>query len=202
MNLSFQKLFYAISTAFALFAIMVFARAVLIPLSVALLLSFILLPLVKRFESWKMGKALAAFLSIFVVFIILGGVIYFFSTQIINISREFSNFKDKIIHAFADVTIYINRNVSFMDDLGKDELSNRMKSWLNDATGSLVSKTVSTTATFLAGLLATVVFTFLFIIYRDGLTKSFLAFAPEQNRKRVLKMFKSVYRLAKNICSE
>jgi hypothetical protein len=35
----------------------------------------------------------------------------------------------------------------------------------------------------MAGLLATIVFTFLILIYRKGLTKAFLAFSPE-NKKR------------------
>src|SRR5665647_2383791 len=44
----------------------------------------------------------------------------------------------------------------------------------------------------MAALLATIVFTFLFLIYRDGLTMAFLAFSPEKKRDRVLRMFKSV----------
>ena len=192
MNLSFQKLFYAIATGFLLFAILVFAKPILILLSIALLISFILLPLAKKFEKWKMGKTLAAFLSIFAVILLIGGVTYFFSTQIINVAQEFTHFQDKIISVFADVTLFINNHVGFMENLEKDELFNRMKVWLTDSTQFLVSKTVSTTATFMAGLLATIVFTFLFLIYRDGLTKAFLTFSPENKRERVLKMFKSV----------
>jgi predicted PurR-regulated permease PerM len=192
MNLSFQKLFYAIATVFALFAILVLAKPILIPLSIALLISFILYPLAKKFEYWKIGKTLAAFLSIFVVILIIAGMIYFFSTQIISISKEFTHFKDKIISAFADVTVYINNNVSFVENLERDELLNRMKEWLSDSTGFLISKTVNDTATFIAGLLATIVFTFLFLIYRDGLTQAFLAFSPKNKRIRVFKMFKSI----------
>src|SRR5665647_964161 len=192
MNVSFQKLFYAIATAFLLFAILIFAKPILIPISIALLISFILLPLAKKFEKWKMGKTFAAFLSIFAVILIIGGVTYFFSTQIINIAQEFTHFQDKIILAFADVTLFLNNHVGFMENLEKGELFNRMKVWLTDSTQFLVSKTVSTTATFMAGMLATIIFTFLFLIYRDGLTKAFLAFSPENKRERVLKMFKSV----------
>jgi predicted PurR-regulated permease PerM len=119
-------------------------------------------------------------------------VIYFFSTQIISISKEFTHFKDKIISAFADVTVYINNNVSLVENLERDELFNRMKDWITDSTGFLISKTVNNTATFLAGMLATIVFTFLFLIYRDGLTQAFLAFSPKDKRNRVFKMFKSV----------
>jgi len=192
MNVSFQKLFYAIATIFLLFAILVFAKPILIPLSIALLISFILLPLAKKFEKWKIGKTLAAFLSIFAVILIIGGVTYFFSTQIINVVQEFTDFQDKIILAFANVTLFINDHVSFMENLEKGELFNRMKVWLTDSTGLLVSRTVSNTATFMAALLATIVFTFLFLIYRDGLTKAFLAFSPENKHEKVLKMFKSV----------
>ncbi len=195
MNLSFQRLFYAIATVFLLFAILVLAKAILIPLSIALLISFILYPLAKKFESWEIGRIFAAFLSIFAVIILIGGVIFFFSTQIIGIATQFSDFKDKIINAFADVTVYINKNVSFVENLERNELFNRMKSWLTDSSMSLVGQTVSSTATFMAGLLATTVFTFLFLIYRDGLTEAFLSFANVDNHKRVLKMLKSVQKV-------
>ncbi len=127
MNLSFQKLFYAIANAFLLFAILVFAKAILIPLSIALLISFILIPLAKKFEKWKIGKTLAAFLSILALILIIGGVTYFFSTQMINEVQKFTHFQDKIIRAFADVTVYVNNNVSFVENLEKGELINPMK---------------------------------------------------------------------------
>jgi predicted PurR-regulated permease PerM len=78
MNLSFQKMFYAIATVFALFAILVLAKTILIPLSVALLISFILFPLAKKIEALKIGQTLAAFLAIFIVILLITGVIYFF----------------------------------------------------------------------------------------------------------------------------
>ena len=192
MKLSFQKMFFVIATVFALFAILVLASPILIPLSVALLMSFILFPLAKKFESWRMSKIVGAFLSIFAVILIIGGGIYLFSTQIIQISHEFSNFKDRIILAFADATLYINKNVSFVPNLEKNELFDRIKEWLTDSTGSLVRKTFTTTTAFLAGLLGTIIFTFLILIYRNGLIDAFAGFSPQDKRERVVKMFKSV----------
>jgi predicted PurR-regulated permease PerM len=192
MTLSFQKLFFAIATVFAFFTILILAKSILIPLSFALLISFILYPLVKKFESWRMNKTLAAFLSIFAVILIVGGGIFLFSTQIIEVSKEFSHLQDKIILAFTDVTLYINKNVSFVPNLEQNELFDRIKNWLNESAGSLVKQTFSNTATFLAGLLATIIFTFLILIYRKGLIKAFSGFSPEENRERVVKMFKSV----------
>lgn len=192
MSLSFKKLFFAIATTFALFAILVLAKSILIPLSVALLLSFILFPLAKKFGSWKIGKIPAAFFSIIIMIIIIGGIIFFFSTQIFNIAKDFSDFQDKIIGVFADVTVYFNNNINFVENLEKNELFDRMKSWITDSSLFLITQTVSNTATFMAGLVATIIFTFLFLIYRTGLTNAFLAFSQKKNRGRVLKMFKSV----------
>lgn len=192
MNLSFQKMFYAIATVFALFAFLVLAKAVLIPLSIALLISFILFPLAKKLEKMRVNTVIAAFLSIFTMLLIIGGVIYFFSSQIIGLSDEFADFKNKIILLFAEVTLFFNNNVSFVPNLEKNELIERMQAWISHSTGSLVSKTVSNTATFFVGLLATFVFTFLILLYRKGFTTAFTHFAREENRPRVRNMFKSV----------
>jgi predicted PurR-regulated permease PerM len=192
MKISFQKLFFVIATVFALFAILVLAKPILIPLSFALIISFILFPVAKKFEALKMNKILAAFLSIFVVLLVIGGVIFFFSTQIIGLSKEFTHFQDRIIHAFTEISLYINNNMQFIQNLEKNELFDKIKDWLNNSTGSIVKKSINGTATFLAGLVATIIFTFLILIYRNGLTKAFIAFFSEDKRERVIKMFKSV----------
>jgi predicted PurR-regulated permease PerM len=192
MNLSFQKLFFAIATVFTLVAILFLAKSILIPLSFALLISFMLYPVVKKCGSWGMNKILAAFLSIFTVILIIAGGIFLFSNQIIQLKNEFSHFQYKIIGAFTDLTLFINENVSFVTKLEKNELFNQIKDWLHESAGMLAKQAFSGTAAFLAGLLATVIFTFLILIYRNGLTKAFSGFTPEDKRERVVKMFKSV----------
>lgn len=192
MNLSFQKMFFAIATIFALVAFMILAKSILIPLAFALLISFMLYPLVKRFERWGMNIIIAAFIAIFSVILIIGGGIFIFSTQLIELSAKFANFQDKIINAFTTITLFINHNVDFVPDLKQNELADRIKEWLSESTGSLVGQTFSNTAAFLAGLIATIIFTFLFLIYRKGLTRALSSFSPEANRVRMVKMFKSV----------
>lgn len=192
MRLSFQKLFFVIATVFALFAILILAKTILIPLSIALLISFILLPLVKRFEKWKMNGTFSVFLAMFTVFLLISGVIILFSTQIVKLSADFSDFQENIFAAFADFTVYINEHIPFIADLKREDLLNQIKTWLGDSTGTLVSKSMSGTTSFFAGLITTFIFTFLFLIYRKGLTTAFASFAPKENRERVLKMFRSV----------
>jgi len=52
MHLSFQKLFYVLASVIALFAIMILAKSVLVPIAFAFLIAFILFPVVVKLESW------------------------------------------------------------------------------------------------------------------------------------------------------
>jgi len=192
VNLSFQKMFFAIATTFALFAIFVVARSILIPISFALLISFILLPFANRFEKWGVSRMFAALFAILTTVLLLGGGIYLLSTQIVSIASEFSNFQEKIITVFAETTAWLNSNMNIVPNLEKDELMDQLKNRLNQSSGSLVQQTFSGSAGFLAGLIATIIFTFLFLIYREGFKQTIILYFPEEKRERAFKMLKSI----------
>lgn len=192
MNLSFQKMFFAIATTFALFAIFVVARSILIPISFALLISFILLPFANRFEKWGVNRMFAALFAILSTILVLGGGIFLLSTQIVSIASEFSNFQEKIINVFAEATTWINSNMGIVPDLEKDELMDQLKSRLNQSSGSLVQQTFSGSAGFLAGFIAAIIFTFLFLIYREGFKQTIILYFPEEKREKAFEMLKSI----------
>lgn len=192
MHLSFQKIFYAIATVVGLFAILVLAKAVLIPIAFAFLIAFILFPVSRKYESWGASKIMGAFLSIFSLILIIGGGIYLFSGQIIQLSKSLTDFKDKILDVFADATLYFNRNFGFLPELGKGELFDKIKVWLNDSAGTLLSQTFSGTAGLVFGIITAFIFTFLILIYRDGLVRGFVQFYPPEKRKKAFNMFKSI----------
>jgi predicted PurR-regulated permease PerM len=201
MNLSFQKLFYALASTMALFAILILAKPILIPLGFALIMSFILFPLAKKMESWGVNRILAASLAILSVIVIISGGIFLFSTQLINLSTELGDFKERILQAYDNLTTYINNNVNITSDLGENELSDKIQEWLNKSTGPFVSKTFTTTTSFLTGLFGAIIFTFLILIYRQGLTHAFMEFSPIDKREQVLKMFKSVQQVGQKYLS-
>jgi predicted PurR-regulated permease PerM len=103
-----------------------------------------------------------------------------------------TDFKDKILEVFAEVTLFINKNFGFLPRQEKGELFDKIKDWLNESAGTLLSQTVSGTADFFIGLLTVIVFTFLILIYRNGLVRALFSFYPQEHRKTALKMFKSV----------
>jgi predicted PurR-regulated permease PerM len=201
MNISFQKSFFALAFIFGLFAILVVAKAVLIPLSMALLISFILFPVVKKLEIWGFNKLLSAFLSIFILIIAIAGGITLFSAEIVNLSNELNDFTGKIMMTFTDAVVFINNNVNFIDDLNREDLIKSGKEWLQESSGTLIQNTFSNTATFLTGIVTTTIFTFLFLIYREGLTKAFVAFGDSQNKRKIFRMLKNIQQVGKKYLS-
>ncbi len=197
MKLSFQKLFYVIATVFSIFAFMIFAKTVLIPLAFALLVSFILLPVANRFELWGLNRTLAALLSILIVILMIVGGIFLFSNEILNLSQEFFEIRHKIALVLAEATLYINKNLNFLPHLDKGELVERLKNWLSDSAGALLGQTFSTTAAFLTGLFSTIVFTFLILIYRTGFTDACTWFFPKNKRASAIVMFNSMQQVGK-----
>lgn len=176
----------------ALFAILTLASSILIPMGFALLIAFILLPIAKKLESWKLGRIFSTFIALFGVLLILALIFSLFSSQLVELSAEFDHFKERIFLVFTDVTLYFNSHFPGVRSLEKDELLNRIKGWMNESAGTLLQATVSNTASFLTGFATTLIYTFLLLIYRDGIVKAMVRFSPDKHRSAVLRMFKSV----------
>ena len=195
MHLSFKNMFYALASVFLIFAVLVLAKTLLIPLGFALLISFILLPLANLIERQGPGRISAAIMTMVIVVLILGGGIAFFSTQILHLSNELTNFKDVIVNSFTDITVYINHNVSFIEKLDKDELFNRITNWLSESSGYLVTQTFSGSASFFTGFIATAIYTFLLLIYRRALTHAITEFYRIEHRTRAKELLKELQKV-------
>jgi len=192
MHLSFQKVFYIIATVICSFTILILAKAVLIPIAFAFLIAFILFPVARKFEFWGANEIVSAILSILSLFLIVGAAIFLFSNKIIQLSEDLIDFKVKILNVFADATLFINKNIEFLPQLEKGELLDKIKNWLNESAGALLSQAFSSTVNIIFGLLTSIIFTFLILIYRKGLIRALVSFYPQDHREKAFKMFKSV----------
>ena len=201
MKISFKNIFFILVFVIGLFALMVLAKPVLIPLSMALFISFILLPVVKKLEGWGLNKILSAFISLLMLLIITGGTFTLFSNQIMNLIDQLDDFKGKILKILSDTVVFINNNINFIDELNRDELVEKGKEWIKVSSGSLIKNAFSSTAAFLAGLTATIIFTFLILIYREGLTKAFVAIVDDENKIKILRMLKNIQKVGQKYLS-
>jgi predicted PurR-regulated permease PerM len=188
-------IFQSLVSAIAMVAILMLAKGFLIPLAFALLMSFILFPVVTRLERWGIHRMVAAFTSILLVLVLISLAILLFTTQIVALSRDFPDFQAKFTQILADVTVFINQNLNVVPDLKRNELLQRINAAIVSSSGTWFASTFSNVARFSASLILTVVYLFLILIYRTGLTKAFTRFFPHGQRERAMGVFISLQKV-------
>ncbi|GAA5027744.1 hypothetical protein GCM10011506_16050 [Marivirga lumbricoides] len=103
--------------------------------------------------------------------------------------------------SFSDVLVFINKNINFIDELTREEVITRGKEWMNESSASIMKTVVNSIAAIIGGLISTIIFTLLFLIYRVGLTKGFVKFSARDKREQTLGMLKRVQKVGQGYLS-
>jgi predicted PurR-regulated permease PerM len=96
-----SRSFFLVLTVIAVIAALRMAQDVFIPLALAVLLTFLLAPLVQRLERWGVNRVLAVAATVVVAFAILGGLLYVVFAQLTDLARELPQYREQLIHNVA-----------------------------------------------------------------------------------------------------
>ncbi len=88
--------FSRLATFALVVAMLRLAEDVLIPIALALLLAFLLSPLVVRLMRWGVHSALAIILTVTLAFAVIGGIGWIVTAQAIGLIRELPNYEENI----------------------------------------------------------------------------------------------------------
>jgi predicted PurR-regulated permease PerM len=151
---------------------MYLGRTIFIPLFFAFLVAILLHPLVIRFEKLHIPKGLAAFISILIFLVIVGGLVYFFSSQVVRFSKDLPHLQQKFSQKLQDVQDWISDKYH-VDDAAQI-------SYIKKSADSIMNTAVNSAATTFVGIAEAVIlcifffiFTF-FILYHRRLLMQFL----------------------------
>ncbi len=154
-------LFLIIMIIFVLYV----GRALLIPVSLGILLTFLLLPVSRWLESKRIPKILAIVMSIILMIIVIAGLIFFLSNQMMSFSEDLPLLKEKIANKFESFQGLIadRFDVSEKKQLVwlQNQLTNAMQS-----SGQLFGNIFSATGNFLASATLIPIYIFFFTFYR------------------------------------
>jgi len=78
-------------------AALYFAKEILLPFALAVLLSFLLTPLANRLERIGLGRVPSVLLVVAITFALLGGIGWIVTSQLVELSRELPQYKDNIV---------------------------------------------------------------------------------------------------------
>lgn len=73
-----------------------FARDFVLPLALAILISFLLAPLIRRFERWGMGRILAVIAAVGLAFGVIGLIGYLVAGQVIDLASQVEGYKSNL----------------------------------------------------------------------------------------------------------
>lgn len=164
-------------------AVLYLAKEVLIPLAMAILLSFLLAPAVRRLEQWKLGRIPATMLVALLAFGCLAGVFALAGTQAASLAAKLPEYRHNIvtkIHSLRapkkDTTI--GKAAEAIKDLEEEASPERPPIPVKETAGTpheAFWEFIAPVAKPLGMTLAVIVFTILMLLNRENLRERVIA---------------------------
>lgn len=190
-----KKLAYSLIIILIVGFLFVYFGYVLRPIFFAMFLAFFLNPLSDFFER-KMPRGLAVFLSVFWVVILTSGILFFFANQFYS---QIDTSKDIGTH-FNEIAQNISLKIN--DAAKKYHLTALQKQLEGGTAGVNVSAYLGTFITsstsFILSLVMVLIYTILFLLYKDAFLKFTLLHFEEEKREKISVIIQRVQRLARD----
>lgn len=168
-----------------------YAKGILIPVTTAALLSMLLLPMVRRFEQWKMGRFLSIFCSLLVVVAVIGMLIYILSAQVISFSADIPTIQQNLNQKFQVLQSWIQTKTGLTAEQQLIYLQKAASSFLGVAQSLATMIVAATTGTIVfVGLLLVLIF--LFLYYRHRIYHFLLSIVPKDNNINTEKIISEI----------
>lgn len=138
-----------------------YLKEIFIPVTFSVLIAILLNPVVTLLEKHKVNHVLAICIALLAAFLVIAGVMYFLSSQIINFGDELPVFKQKLAKMFVDLQTWAQ------NDMGVPIA--RQNQWLQEAQDGLKPVLTHSLGTALGSLslaLLVPVYVFLFLYYK------------------------------------
>lgn len=149
-----------------LFAILSYGRFILMPIAFSAFLAMMVNPLVRRFESWKLGRVFSIVLTILIVLACMAGVISLISTQFVQFTERLPEIAGNLKKMIADIVLYLDETIG----ISEQEQSNYLSQGINnviDRSGNYLSSIVNVTTNMFTNLFLIPIFVFFMLYYRE-----------------------------------
>lgn len=164
---------------------MVYGQDLLLPLSWAGLLSLLILPVQTRLEKALRYRGLAAIVSILILILIIGGVLYLLSSQVVNLVNDLPGLMRKLNLYLEELRLFIDEHlgIPYQDQPG--ELTGRFSAFLQESISSFGRAITSTVKTIVfIGILP--IYIFFLLYYRHRFNNFFYMLYQQPGRREAV----------------
>ncbi|SIT93670.1 AI-2E family transporter [Pontibacter indicus] len=177
--------------------IIVLGKGLLAPLLMAFFISIMLLPLFRFFRNRNMPEPLAIGLSLLAMIVVLGGIVWFFSSQISVLIRDFPTIQKNVMNHLNALSAWVGSKTPFSSQEQVNfvrEQSNNLLTYAGTLLGGIAGG-VTGTLIFL-GLLP--IYIFLLLFYRNLLLRFVFLWFPRENHEKVEEILREMQVIIKS----
>lgn len=167
--------------------ILYFGKLLFIPLSFALLISFILYPICKWLEKKRLSRNLAILTSLSIIFLLVISIITLFIFQIKQFVVEWEPFKIKLLETINQISLFISDYFHITNNEQNIFLNNILNNAENQ-TVNIISNTFYSISQSLYYLIIIPVFSALILYYRQILSNALLGFFPSTEKNNIIEI--------------
>ncbi len=178
--------------------LLIYLGTILKPIAFAVLLSLLLTPLCSFFEK-RLHRIISILLSLFLVISVIGGVLFFFGHHIYTEMNGISHLLNSIEKLITNVLLNINQlfseyNLPIIEKAIHQEGNNSELFNIS----SFINNTISSSFTVISGIFMVIVYSFLFLLYRDSFKKFFLLNLNEEKKEKTTETIKKIQKVIKS----
>lgn len=182
---------------YALGMAVISGKMVLMPLLTAAYLSIVLLPCFRFFKKLKIPEIISIVLSLLILFIGLGLLIWFFSAQIGRLINDLPQIKGNVMLHLNHLSEWVNTKTNFSTEKQLQIISDQSNSLLNNAGAVITGAAASVSSLFIfLGLLP--IYIFLILFYRNLLRRFIFLWFPAKDHARVQEGIKETESIVKS----
>ena len=167
---------------------------ILLPLFFAALLSVLLLPLVRKMESWGWPSILAIIGALLMMVLAIAGLIALFGSQLLELRTELPLLQQKLLALFDQGQQWAHQRFG-LAVISKEELIDQSMKSFKKSAGGYLGSTLSTTAGLLSVLTLVPIYIVCFLYCRDHMRQFMFRFVSPDKRTSVLHTLDNIQRV-------
>ncbi|MDH7461783.1 AI-2E family transporter [Chitinophagaceae bacterium 26-R-25] len=163
----------------------------LLPLGFAVLIAILLRPLEARLIKWKIPRVPAILLSILIAVIVLGGVMFFISSQVQNFIQDLPTIKKNINTLVSKVQQWIRQQLH-VSQHQQQQVVAQAKEKATGEIGTVAGGALSIIGSSLSNITLIPIYTFLFMYYRELLRTFVVRLFHKKHNDKVVEVISEV----------
>ena len=172
-------------------AFLILAQNILIPLTIAVFFTFLLMPVSRKLQNWHFPKTLAILVSIILAFALVSVLLYFFVNQVMSFVNDWPILQKTLDAKWESLQQFVSETFHISRIEQKAWLTSKIKENASSG-GVLVLGLFSATTSFLASFALIPIYIFFLTLYQDKFKEFIQLVTKDDKNEHVLLVVKKV----------